>query len=193
MPKQATKVESKKELQGWSDIASFLGLPVATAQRWQKSGMPVHRGGRYVYANPEELNLWLNRESPTRFSAHIATENEDLATDLKQSLANVRTKRKPGLRKLPESRPCRLSDSPHYKNSTGIPAGVPKHSFKAKGEGGSGLEKEFFFRRANRCAQFCAQYQPGWICTDEYGELRKPLNVLLNATQCFRFPFRACC
>src|SRR5438445_13794999 len=83
------------ELQGWQEIAEFLGLPVATAQRWQRSGMPVHRGGRYVYANPEELNSWLSSESPSRFPAHIATtNNEDLAADLKQALVQAKLKGK---------------------------------------------------------------------------------------------------
>jgi hypothetical protein len=48
MPKQD---KNQRELQGWQEIAEFLGLPEATAHRWEKSGMPVHRGGRYVYAN----------------------------------------------------------------------------------------------------------------------------------------------
>jgi hypothetical protein len=91
MPK---KNDNASELQGWDEIAQFLGLPVATAQRWQKSGMPVHRGGRYVYANPEELNRWLNKESPSHIQAHIATENEDLAADLKRALKEARTARK---------------------------------------------------------------------------------------------------
>jgi phage terminase Nu1 subunit (DNA packaging protein) len=86
----AKKADDRKELQGWDEIAEFLGLPVATAHRWQKSGMPVHRGGRYVYANPEELNGWLSRESPSRFPAHITTANEDLAADLRQALAQAR-------------------------------------------------------------------------------------------------------
>jgi len=86
----AKKAEKPKELQGWNEIAEFLGLPVATAQRWQKSGMPVHRGGRYVYADPDELNRWLNRESTSRSPAHIATANEDLAANLKQALSEAR-------------------------------------------------------------------------------------------------------
>ena len=89
-----TKDDNANELQGWDEIARFLGLPVATAQRWQKSGMPVHRGGRYVYANPEELNRWLSKESPSHFQAHIATEDEDLAADLKQALKEAKTGRK---------------------------------------------------------------------------------------------------
>ena len=33
---------------------------------------------------------WLNRDSPSRFPAHIATKNEDLAADLKQTLAQAK-------------------------------------------------------------------------------------------------------
>ena len=85
-----TDKDSGRELQGWREISEFLGLPVAVAQRWAKSGMPVHHGGRLVYARPEELNKWLEKESPSRVPTHIATETENLAADLKNSLAQVR-------------------------------------------------------------------------------------------------------
>ena len=78
------------ELQGWDEIAEFLGLPVATAKRWQRSGMPVHRGGRYVYAMPDELNRWVSAETPSGSRVRIALENEDLAADLKQALSEAR-------------------------------------------------------------------------------------------------------
>jgi hypothetical protein len=52
------------ELKGWQEIATFLGQPVAVAQRWARSeGMPAERRGRYVYASREKLNQWLGRES----------------------------------------------------------------------------------------------------------------------------------
>jgi phage terminase Nu1 subunit (DNA packaging protein) len=88
-----------RELQGWQEIADFLGLPVATAQRWQKSGMPVRRGGRYIYAVPAELNAWLSKESPSHSSVHIATEHEDLAADLKRALSEARRTRTKSTRK----------------------------------------------------------------------------------------------
>ena len=47
---------------------------------------------KLVYANPEELNSWLSRESPSRFTPHIVTEKEDLAFDLKQALAQAKGK-----------------------------------------------------------------------------------------------------
>lgn len=83
------------ELQGWQEIAEFLGLPVAAAQRWEESGMPVHRGGRYVYALPEELNRWVAKESSSRSPVHIATEGADLTSDLKRALSEARHRRKP--------------------------------------------------------------------------------------------------
>jgi phage terminase Nu1 subunit (DNA packaging protein) len=85
------------ELQGWREISEFLGLPVAVAQRWAKSGMPVHRGGRLVYAQRDELNQWLGKEAQA--PTHIASETEDLAADLKNSLAEVRGHRRKAGRK----------------------------------------------------------------------------------------------
>jgi len=83
-----------RELQGWQEIAEFLGLPVATAQRWEKSGMPVHRGGRYVYALPEELNRWVAKDSSSRSPVRIETEGADLTSDLKRALSEARRRRK---------------------------------------------------------------------------------------------------
>jgi hypothetical protein len=83
-----------RELQGWQEIAEFLGLPVATAHRWEKSGMPVHRGGRYVYAMPDELNRWLGLESSSQAPVHITTDGEDLAADLKRAGSQAKQKRK---------------------------------------------------------------------------------------------------
>jgi len=98
MPKKLQNKGDTGELQGWQEIAEFLGLPVATAQRWQKSGMPVHRGGRYVYAQPEKLIRWLSKESPSRAPVHIVTENADLAAELNRALSEAKRKRKPASR-----------------------------------------------------------------------------------------------
>ncbi|PYX04600.1 MAG: hypothetical protein DMG85_17235 [Acidobacteria bacterium] len=38
---QKAKTDELKALKGWQQIAKFLGQPVATSQRWAKSGMPV--------------------------------------------------------------------------------------------------------------------------------------------------------
>jgi hypothetical protein len=91
---EVKKEKKTTELQGWDEIAEFLGLPVTTAKRWQRSGMPVHRGGRYVYAVPDELNRWVSSETSSGSRVHIASENEDLAADLKQALSDARRKQK---------------------------------------------------------------------------------------------------
>ncbi len=83
--------EKKKSelLKGWHQIAGFLGLPISTARRWAKFGMPVTREGRRVRTSPEELNRWLGRESAGE-PVQIATENTDLSAELKRGLTYVR-------------------------------------------------------------------------------------------------------
>jgi hypothetical protein len=80
-----------EQLRGWSEIARFLGQPVAVAQRWARSGMPVAREGRFMYATREELSGYLGREAGLDVPVHIATENTDLSVDLKRALAYART------------------------------------------------------------------------------------------------------
>jgi hypothetical protein len=50
--------------------------------------MPVRKQGRYVETTPEELNAWLGKESGK--PVHVATENTDLAAELKRALSFVR-------------------------------------------------------------------------------------------------------
>lgn len=76
-------------LKGWHKIAEFLGQPVSVAQRWAKSGMPVGHEGRSVAASPEDLNRWLGRESAGE-PVKIASEEENLAAELKRGLAYVK-------------------------------------------------------------------------------------------------------
>src|SRR5229473_3279964 len=80
-----------ERLKGWNEIARFLGQPVAVAQRWARSGMPVAREGRFMYATREELSGYLGREAGLDVPVHIATENMDLSADLKRALAYART------------------------------------------------------------------------------------------------------
>jgi hypothetical protein len=79
-----------ERLKGWNEIASFLGQPVAVAQRWARSGMPVTREGRFMCASREELSRYLGREAGLDVPVHIATENMDLSADLKRALAHAR-------------------------------------------------------------------------------------------------------
>jgi hypothetical protein len=80
----------KERLKGWSEIASFLGQSVAVAQRWARSGMPVMREGRFMYASREELSQYLGREAGLDVPVHIATENIDLSADLRRALSYAR-------------------------------------------------------------------------------------------------------
>src|SRR5437762_5340575 len=99
--RSATKRAVQNErLKGWNEIASFLGQPVAIAQRWARSGMPVTREGRYTVAVPDELNAWLTRESGSNQPVHIATDNADLSADLKQALSDLRKQRTGGRKRV---------------------------------------------------------------------------------------------
>ena len=86
MPKQ--KKESGS-LNGWQQIADFLGQPISVAQRWAKSSMPVTREGRRVQASPDELYRWLVDESAGE-PVQIATETADLTSELRRGLSFVR-------------------------------------------------------------------------------------------------------
>ena len=91
---KATPKSKDQVLKGWGKIAEFLGQTVSVAQRWQKSGMPVTREGRSVYASPEELTAWVGTERGQKEPIHIASEGEDLVADLKQGLSFVRQRQK---------------------------------------------------------------------------------------------------
>ncbi|PYK17635.1 MAG: hypothetical protein DME56_14880 [Verrucomicrobia bacterium] len=88
-------------LKGWTKIAQFLGQPVAVAQRWARSGMPVQREGRFMTASPEELSRFLGREAGLDVPVHIASEGMDLSADLKRALSYARAgaKKKKQLRR----------------------------------------------------------------------------------------------
>ena len=93
--RRTTKARVQNErLKGWNEIATFLGKPVAVAQRWARSGMPVTREGRFMYASREELSGYLGHEAGLDVPVHIATENMDLSADLKRALAYARAGRK---------------------------------------------------------------------------------------------------
>lgn len=93
MPKAKPKSKSLV-LQGWAEIAEFLGQTISVAQRWQNEGMPVTREGRFVHASPEELTAWVGTEHGQKDPIHIASEGEDLIADLKQGLSYVRRQHK---------------------------------------------------------------------------------------------------
>jgi hypothetical protein len=86
--KPAAKAEAGV-LKGWPAIAVFLGQPISVVQRWAKSGMPVAHEGRRVVAKPQELNVWLGRESAGE-PVQISHESTDLGSELKRGLSYVR-------------------------------------------------------------------------------------------------------
>jgi hypothetical protein len=88
-PGRMAKAKQQKSLDGWQEIAAFLGQPISVAQRWAKSGMPVTHDGRRVQASREELTGWLGRESADE-PVQIATETADLTSELKRGLSFVR-------------------------------------------------------------------------------------------------------
>jgi hypothetical protein len=57
-------------LNGWKEIAGYLGKSVRTVQRWEREyQMPVHRigreGGEIIWADQDELSAWLHAGGPT--------------------------------------------------------------------------------------------------------------------------------
>ena len=98
MPKRAHKPSEPKSqpqtLSGWKQIAAFLGEPESVVQRWAAEGMPVRREGRLVTTTPEELNMWLGKESGK--PVHVATEATDLTAEIKRGLAFVRQEKSAG-------------------------------------------------------------------------------------------------
>ena len=85
-----SKKESEGPLKGWTAIASFLGIPVATAHRWASEGMPVRREGRFTVADREAVSAWLGRESHMSKPAHVMTKGADMAAALKDSIEAAR-------------------------------------------------------------------------------------------------------
>lgn len=85
MVKRKEKPKPDDLLKGWAEIAEFLELPVSTAHRFAKEGMPVSRQGRHIVASREELMQWVATDRAGRPSA-IVNNATDLAAELKRSL-----------------------------------------------------------------------------------------------------------
>ena len=84
------KSAPQEGLKGWPAIAKYLGQTPAVVQRWHSEGMPVTKESRFVYANPDELTKWVGTDSGKVKPIHIASDEENLAADLKQALTYVR-------------------------------------------------------------------------------------------------------
>ena len=90
-PKRSPTGEAQV-LNGWKQIAEFLGEPVTVVKRWASEGMPVTEQGRFVVTSPDQLSAWLGRESgkPVR----LATPDTDLMAELKRGIAFARSNSK---------------------------------------------------------------------------------------------------
>ena len=91
--KQSAAADVADPLKGWSAIARYLGIPVATAHRWANEGMPVRREGRFTVADRDAVSEWLGRESHMPKPAHVMTADADVDAALKESIAVAK---KPG-------------------------------------------------------------------------------------------------
>jgi hypothetical protein len=80
-------------LKGWTAIARYLGIPVATAHRWASEGMPMRREGRFTVADREAVSAWLGRESHMPKPAHVMTKDADMTAALKESIAAARKRK----------------------------------------------------------------------------------------------------
>jgi phage terminase Nu1 subunit (DNA packaging protein) len=89
-PKKKSPPAPSAELKGWTAIARYLGIPVATAHRWASEGMPVRREGRFTVADRDAVSAWLGRESHMPKPAHVMTADADMAAALKESIEAAR-------------------------------------------------------------------------------------------------------
>src|SRR5580700_592040 len=56
----AMALPDEKPLEGWKDIAKYLGRGERTAQRCEHKGLPVHRHDALgVIAYKSEINIWI--------------------------------------------------------------------------------------------------------------------------------------
>ncbi len=91
--KKKSPPAAESALKGWTAIARYLGIPVATAHRWASEGMPVRREGRFTVADREAVSAWLGRESHMPKPAHVMTADADIAAALKESIAAARKRK----------------------------------------------------------------------------------------------------
>ena len=68
-------------LNGWKDIARYLGRGVRTVQRWEALGLPIRRPVGHprsaVVAKSEEIDLWISRAQTT--AERLQATTKDLA------------------------------------------------------------------------------------------------------------------
>mgnify|MGYP001586514621 CR=1 FL=1 len=79
----ATQQDGATRLNGWKDIATYLGRGIRTVQRWEKtSGLPVrrlkHGPGESVFAFTHEIDLWqMTADAASARAAAMAADEGD--------------------------------------------------------------------------------------------------------------------
>jgi hypothetical protein len=68
-------------------------MPVSTAQRWAKSGMPVTRSGRNVVASRECLDLWMHDEVEASASTRVPKDKSNLTSEPGKSVHETNRQR----------------------------------------------------------------------------------------------------
>ena len=105
-------------LNGWKEIANYLGKGVRTAQRYERNfALPVRRpSGRSegaVMATPGEIDAWLmaspKRQMPTPVAPRLTSESEELSENLarmrqsREVLTTARTELRTTLSRLKQA------------------------------------------------------------------------------------------
>ena len=82
----APRPDTPETLNGWKDIAGYLGKSVRSVQRWERElGLPVHRintpdGGQIVFANRVEIDEWKRAQDAAKPAPdHIDSPGETTA------------------------------------------------------------------------------------------------------------------
>jgi hypothetical protein len=74
----STSSAAQDRLNGWKEIAAYIGKDERTAQRWEKRGMPVHRVSALdgvVYAWKREIDQWSGAADDCRIGEDAAADS----------------------------------------------------------------------------------------------------------------------
>jgi hypothetical protein len=81
-------------LSGWKQIAAYLGCGIRTAQRWEATGLPVHRpipGRRsHVTVESEQLDFWVRDTELRRNGASDRLATVQRARELRKEIQQAR-------------------------------------------------------------------------------------------------------
>ncbi|MGH9523514.1 MAG: hypothetical protein ACRD3E_13390 [Terriglobales bacterium] len=90
--RKTNEVENARILNGWKEIATFVGRGVRTVQRWETLGLPVRRPNGHlrsaVVATADELSSWLT--STPRRELEMIAELQARVTQLEMENSALR-------------------------------------------------------------------------------------------------------